>query len=97
MIRQPRSNRMADDTDLPSKCANHTTITLPFRNPDGDLPYLTESGAAAAGEWRFVSPLSALSFEANLSLLKTLWLVDRPHVLLAAYCRQVEGNLRRSM
>ena len=95
---------MADGSDMPAKGANHTAITLPFRNPDGDLPYLAAAeGDAAAeeaagvegGEWRFVSPLSSLSFQADLSLLRTLWLLDRPHVLLAAYCHQV--NLRWNM
>ena len=76
---------MADENDFPERGLNHTMITLPFDNSDGQLPYVTRDGR----ESRFVSPLSALSFEANLSLLKLLWMLDRPHVLLAAYCRQV--------
>ena len=75
---------MADENDFPDRGPNHTMITLPFDNSDGELPYVTKEKEA-----RFVSPLSALSFEANLSLLKTLWMLDRPHILLAAYCRKV--------
>ena len=76
---------MADESDFPARGPNHTMITLPFDNSEGDLPYVTKNGR----ESHFVSPLSSLSFKANLSLLKTLWLLDRPHVLLEAYCRQV--------
>ena len=82
----PQIRRMADENDFAERGPNHTMITLPFDNSDGELPYVTPKGAREA---RFVSPLSELSFEANLCLLKTLSLLDRPHVLLAAYCRQV--------
>ena len=81
---------MADENDFPERGPNHTMITLPFDNSDGELPYVTPKGAREA---RFVSPLSELSFEANLSLLKTLSMLDRPHVLLAAYCRQVGRSI----
>ena len=76
---------MSDENDFAERGPNHTMITLPFDNSDGELPYVTKGGRDS----RFVSPLSALSFEANLSLPKLLWMLDRPHVLLAAYCRQV--------
>ena len=64
---------MADENDFPERGPNHTMITLPFDNSDGELPYVTKGGRDS----RFVSPLSALSFEANLSLPKLLWMLDR--------------------